>query len=236
VTDTRYTLTHTEVLARLYALGLDIKLSTLKRWAYEGLIEKPQRYKKGKGGKKGRAVKWSMRAVEEACAVWAVRNSNITKVPPSKSRIEEVKHEVERVYRYPAAIYILRRLVKSPLKRDDDDSPSDVFTVLNTDKVTMKLVDDDEMHKLITAWITAIEKARKGWPIPEPVKVIFHWHAIPIRSEMLAGHPQKRWDHDDRADVCDYELEGVSLDKATQDEVVFLIDGEDSRTHAVFVG
>src|SRR5665647_715610 len=145
--DTRYTLTHEEFLAHLESLGLHIKLSTLKRWAYEGIIERPQRYKRGKGGKKGRAVKWSVRAVEEACAVWTIRNSNITKALPSKLKIAKVKRKVERIYRDPAAAtYDLRTPLRSPFKIPENESPPEVLTTLNVDKVKMKLAEDDEMH------------------------------------------------------------------------------------------
>src|SRR5665647_980813 len=131
MTDTRYTMTHEEFLAHLEALGLHIKLSTLKRWAYEGIIERPERYKRGKGGKKGRAVKWSLRAVEEACAVWVIRNGNITKALPSKSKIEEVKREAELVYHYPNPTYSWQPLTKRPLRRNKRDSTPEVFTVQN---------------------------------------------------------------------------------------------------------
>ena len=111
-----YTLSHGEFQARVQAaLGFSIGLSTLKRWAYEGIITRPQRYRTGKGGKKGRAVKWSPRAVEEACAVWAIRNSNITRAFPSIKRIEEIKRAAELVYLSPlTAVYIRRSRIESP--------------------------------------------------------------------------------------------------------------------------
>ncbi len=235
-----FTLTHEDFQAQLEDLGVKIDLSTLKRWAYEGIIERPQRYRKGKGARRGRAVKWSSRAVEEACAVWAIRNDPITKGFASKKRIEEVNRAVSRVYQFPTAKYKLRASSRSPSpKKDEDDALPDIVTGLNIDEVTMKLVEDDVLHNLMTTWIAATEKARKGWPVPQTAKVIFHWYSIHFRFGTppvytLEDHSEMLWDYKATDDVCDYRLEGVTLEKATRDEVIFCVDGEDRRTLIVF--
>jgi hypothetical protein len=91
------------------------------------------------------------RAVEEVCAVWAIRKNSVPKALPSRKRIQEVKRAVGRVYQYPTAVYKLRRSFQSPpLEGDEDGAPPDIAAGLNIDEVTMKLVDDDVMHNLMT--------------------------------------------------------------------------------------
>ena len=80
-----------ELQSALHDLGADIPQNTLKRWGYDGLIRRPQRYKKGRGGGKGRAVSWSWDAVAEAAAIWAIKNAGILKAPPSKKMIDAIK-------------------------------------------------------------------------------------------------------------------------------------------------
>jgi hypothetical protein len=236
-----FTLTHEDFQARLEDLGLKIGLSTLKRWAYEGVIERPQRYKKGKGGRRGRAVKWSSHAIEETCAVWAIRNNPITKGFASKKRIEEVKRAVSRVYQHPTAEYKLRTSSRSPApKEDEEDSLPNIVAGLSIDEVTMKLVGDDVLHNLMTTWIAATEKARNGWPVSQTAKVIFHWYGVHYRFGKppvydLRDRSQMPWDHDVIDDIYEYRLERVTLEEATRDEVIYFIDGEDSRTRDLLI-
>ena len=236
-----FTLTHEDFQAQLEDLGLTIDLSTLKRWAYEGIIERPQRYRKGKGGRRGRAVKWSSRAVEEACAVWAIRNNPITKGFASKKRIDEVKCAVARVYQYPSAEYNLRASSRSPPpKQDQDDALPHIVAGLNIDDVTMKLVEDDVLHNLMTTWIAATEKARLGWPVPETAKVIFHWYGVHYRFGEppvydLRDHLEIPWDYNVVDDIYEYRLEHVTVEEATRDEVIYFIDGEDSRIRDLMI-
>lgn len=51
----------------------------------------------------------------------------------------------------------------------------------------------------------------------------------------LADHLEIPWNYDYNDDVYDYQLECITLKKAMKDEVVYFIDGEDSRTQAVIV-
>lgn len=235
-------LTHEELQARLQALDLHIGLSTLKRWAYEGVIQRPQRYKRGKGGKKGRAVKWSPRAVEEACAVWAIRNGNITRKIPSIKTIEEIKRAVRRVYQSPIAVYRIPlppKIHSLSLEENEENEPlEEVVAGLDIDDVSMELVDDEELHSLMTIWIAAAEKARKGWLVTEPAKVVFHWYRVherfgtpPVYS--VSDHTEVRWDHYESDDLGENKLECITLEIAERDEVKYLIDGEDSRRDAL---
>jgi len=113
-------------------------------------------------------------------------------------------------------------------------SPPDVLTTLNVDKVKMKLAEDDKMHDLITTWIAATEKARKRWPIQRPAKVIFNWRGIPLESKTPPdGRSKNKWYSDVNDNVSGYELEGITIVEGEPEEVIFYMDGEDSRTIAV---
>ena len=97
-----------ELQSRLRELGVDIPQNTLKRWGYDGLIPRPERYKHGKGsGKKGRAASWSEDAVTEAAAIWAIRNGKIIKTALLRKLIPYIKHSALHVYEYPMAVYAL---------------------------------------------------------------------------------------------------------------------------------
>jgi hypothetical protein len=201
--------------SRLRRIGVDVPKNTLKRWAYDGLIARPHRYKKGRGGGKGRAVSWDRAAIADAAALWAVREASSRKLLPSKKRIDVIKHAVSHVYEYPFAIYALR--------------PGDPI-----DAVALKFVDEgfpgltlfpgrtlpdrsDALNSLVVVWICAKEKARRIKPIPQPVRVTLHWKPIKEISDT------------ERTIVESYKLEKTTIDVADRDEVIHCIGGVDLR-------
>ena len=121
-----------------------------------------------------------------------------------------MKRAVSRVYQYPTAQYKLRASSRSPPPKEDKyDALPHLVAGLNIDEVTMKLVEDDVLHNLMTTWIAATEKARKGWPVSQLAKVIFHWYSIHFRFGIppvytLEDHAEMPWDHKAIDDVCDY--------------------------------
>jgi hypothetical protein len=159
----------------------------------------------------------------------------------SKTKIQDVRREAELVYKYPNPTYSWQPLKKSPLKRNKRDSTPEVFTVQNVNEVVVKLVDNDEMHNLITTWIAAIEKARHRSPVRDPAKVIFWRRRIPYKS-VIPPYPLKTQsdsnvdeDYSTSDEPYYHELEEITLEKAIRDEVIFYMDGEDSRTRVVFI-
>lgn len=204
-----------ELQSRLRRLDVDITQNTLKRWAYDGLIPRPRRILKGKGGGKGRAITWDRAAIADTAALWAVKQAGNRKLLPSKKRIDVIKHAVSRVYEYPFAIYALR--------------PGDPV-----DAVAVKFVDEgfpgltlfpgrtlsdrsDALNSLVVVWICAKEKARRSKPILRPVRVTLHWKPIEKISDTR------------EAIVESYKLEKTTIDVADRDEVIHCIGGVDLR-------
>lgn len=205
-----------ELQSRLRELGVDIPQNTLKRWGYDGLIPRPERYKHGKGsGKKGRAASWSENAVIEAAAVWAIRHNKITNKAPSKKLIPYIKHSVLHVYEYPTAVY-------TPPVTDSNDPTQratyrDVKMTLPYDRyknIEVPQPDETMWHFLLTTWIAAEEKAKRRYPVNEKVQVIFHWSS--------RKKDEQSWT---------FDLSSISLNKSEsdKDEIIFLEDGIDLR-------
>ena len=206
-----------ELQSRLHDLGADIPQNTLKRWGYDGLIPRPKRIKKGKGGGKGRAVSWSGWALAEAGAIWAVKNAGILKVPPSKKVIEIIKFAEDSIRRYQSGCYL---------------PPRGPGTEITAESISVKFISDgfpdlylfpgrtpadksDVLNSLVVVWICAIEKVKKGMSLREPARVIIHWTPRP------ASDPE--WEDDP------YEFDGITVEKADRDEVIEYINGIDIR-------
>lgn len=170
------------VQKRLHRLGVDIPKNTLKRWAYDGLIPRPERYKKGKGKGMGRAVSWDREAILDAASLWAVKDVSGHKLMPSKKRIDVIKHAVGHVYESPFAIY---------------DNPPRKFQSAVGQSVSVKYINEgfpglllfpgktlpdrsDALNSMVVAWICAREKARRGMPIREPRRVVMHWKTADV--------------------------------------------------------
>ena len=100
--------------SRLCKLGADIPQGTLKRWAYEGLIPRPHRYRKGKGGGRGRAASWNRAAIGDAAALWAIRNAGGRKLLQSKRRIGIIKYAVEDIFHGAQRLKFVAYTVPSP--------------------------------------------------------------------------------------------------------------------------
>jgi len=205
-----------ELQSVLYDLGADIPQNTLKRWGYDGLIRRPQRYKKGKGGGKGRAVSWTWDAVAEAAAIWAIKNAGILKAPPSKKMIDAIKLTEYAVYQWPPAKY----------------SPPPPGTKITAESVRVKFVDDerqdldsypgrtpaersDLLNSLVVVWICAIEKARRGMSLQKPARVVLH--SIESNATELERLEEP------------YILKDITVEAADRDEVIERINGLDMR-------
>lgn len=92
----------TQLQSRISALiRKEIPKPTLRRWAAEGIITKPERHSKGKGGGRGRVSDWPEKAVEEAAACWYIRSGKLTLVPPSAKVLVEVKRISAQLYDSP---------------------------------------------------------------------------------------------------------------------------------------
>lgn len=205
-----------ELQFRLRELGVDIPQNTLKRWGYDDLIPRPERYKHGKGsGKKGRVVSWSEDAVTEAAAVWAIRHNKIMKKAPSRRLIPYIKRSALHVYEYPTAVYTPP--VTDPNYLAQRATYKDVKMTLPYHRykdIEVPQPDEATWHSLLTTWIAAKEKTKRRCPIDEKVQVIFHWSPRKI--------DEQSWT---------FDLSCISLKKSEsdKDEIIFLEDGIDMR-------
>jgi len=205
-----------ELQSQLRELGVDIPQNTLKRWGYDGLIPRPERYKHGKGsGKKGRAASWSEDAVTDAAAVWAIRHNKIIKMALLRKLIPYIKHSALHVYEYPTAVYA--RPVADPNHPTQRATYRDIMMTLPYDHyrdIEIPQPDEATWHSLLTTWIAAKEKAKHGCPINEKVQVIFHWSSM--------KKDEQSWTFD----LSSISLATSELDK---DEIIYLEDGIDMR-------
>ncbi len=157
-----------ELVARLQKLGIvDMPKNTLKRWAFtEKVITQPTTPKlKGRGFKSN----WHKNAVEEAAAVWAVRNCGVMKPNTlKKKRIEIIRSVAARLDDdEPVAVYSLRPIagplstqhiapenIKMKFVSEDCDG-LDLFPGQNSTEKA------DCLNELVKTWVVAIEKVRQ---------------------------------------------------------------------------
>jgi|GEM_PF-581008 hypothetical protein len=205
-----------DLQSKLRELGVDIPQNTLKRWGYDGLIPRPERYKHGKGSKqKGRAASWSEDALTEAAAIWAIRNGKIIKMALLRKLIPYIKHSALHVYEYPMAVYALP--VADPNRPTQRATYRSIIMTLPYDHyrdLEIPQPDQATWHSLLTTWIAAKEKAKRGCPINEKVQVILHWSS--------RKKDEQSWT---------FDLSSISLAKSESDndEIIFLEDGIDTR-------
>jgi hypothetical protein len=127
---------------------------TLIRWAYfDEVICKPERHEQGKG--RGKTSDWPDEVVEEAAAVWAIRNCDIVKKNAlSPKIILDIGGIAQRAFASPDAIHVLPDDVvfTTPNPRSVYD-----FSTLET-----RLVKDQDLNTLIVKWIAAKARVRNN--------------------------------------------------------------------------
>jgi len=167
-----------DITTRLHSLGVDIPPGTLRRWAAEGLISPPQRTQNPHG--RGRLSDWPEASVEEAAACWALRHFNTRWATPTVDAIKRTRRLVGKLR----------------------DTPFDILKAgLKPDGSRAMFFFSYELHPLIVLWVTAVEKARRGWHIQKPAQVTFAW--------TIEGTPQ--------AGTLKHTLVGVTLEAADRD-------------------
>ncbi|MGZ4881515.1 MAG: hypothetical protein ACXV7G_10700 [Halobacteriota archaeon] len=153
--------------------GEQIPESTIKNWAHtEKIIPTP--IGGGKGGRVrggiSRKADWPPESVEQAAAVWWVRETYRKRFGEnkklSKVRINVIKREAARLDKEPFAIYTPPP-VRGPLSLQHIDPESIKMTFVNEDCSEVGLFPGLNnaqrtacLNKLIVAWIAAREKVR----------------------------------------------------------------------------
>jgi hypothetical protein len=162
----------------------------LVRWAFnEGVIQKPEPYTSKNGivelGR-GKTSDWPPETVEQAAAVWAVRQKwreihDGKKKRLSRDRIEVVKRAAAVLDERPFAVYKLpiifgplaaQRLAPETIKMNfvsEDCDGLDLFPGADNAKKA------ECLNKLVVTWIIAVEKVRE-WKSVGMLKCIVEYH------------------------------------------------------------
>lgn len=156
-----------ELVARLQQLGIeDMPKNTLKRWAFtEKVVTQPTTPKlKGRGFKSN----WRENAVEEAAAVWAIRNCGVMKPNTlTKKRIEIIRSVAAKLDDEPFAIYTPTSMA-GPLSTKRFAAKDIEMKFLNEKCEGLDLFPGEEkedkvnnLNKLVVTWIATVEKVQE---------------------------------------------------------------------------
>jgi hypothetical protein len=180
---------------RLKELGAPIPRGTLQRWAGEGIVPSPVTYYKkrtkvgrpteGKQGKAGRFKYWLARTVEEAAAVWAIRNLSLIAAPGTlaplnaKKGKKQVHTDVVRcVQRRGRFVEMLlatdckkaASLFRSCLWPKSSPSAQDLENYLAQTRLTER-----KIHPLVPTWLLSLEKARNEIKLSKQACLLYKW-------------------------------------------------------------
>lgn len=159
----------------------------LVRWAYtEKVIDPPTRRKENgkvvKGA--GKTSEWPPETVEEAAAVWTVRDlskklaatGDRKRKRLSTKEIREIDKHARKVFASPHMTYELGNIKVT--------TPNPTF-IYNFQALEPQIVDDAALNILVISWIAAKEKAQRNIKISEHVRVIFNWYYDPPASRSI---------------------------------------------------
>jgi GNAT superfamily N-acetyltransferase len=150
---------------RLRELGVDVPDDTVRRWATTKLITGPTRY--SKSGQRGQFRDWPEESVEEAAAVWALKNlDTYLGASPNHDTIRRVRHLASEIHHRLTKETVLGSSLESILHIKKDVTPKGE---------KRDFICSYDLHPLIELWIASIEKVRHKIPISEPRRVIFLW-------------------------------------------------------------
>jgi hypothetical protein len=181
---------------------ISIPEGTLTRWVSEGLIPGPtarfEKSKKGKPGKPGRFMDWPEEAVEQAAAVWVLRNrfdySQREQVPIKPGKRRRVPNKTIALAKGKGTT--LHNLLQTDCKaasrflRTILDKKGIKVVGENNDVVSRIIHSRDEiLCSFIVVWILTVEKARRRIPITKKLHLTCRW-AIQADGEMLFEEPE----------------------------------------------
>ena len=161
-----------ELQVRLRQIGVVVKDGTLRRWATTKLIAGPERF--SKPGTQGQFRDWPEEAVEDAAAVWALKNLDTYWANPNHDTIRRVKHKAKELHELYTKHLTLDKLPGDEY-RNDVTPKGEAGTFVHS----------YDLHPLIVLWITSVEKARHKVAIKENRSVTFCW-----KREEVQGQPK----------------------------------------------
>jgi hypothetical protein len=190
----------TQLIKRLERLEVTVDIVTLQKWSKQGLIPeyetghqhkqmkkgRPKNTKKSKKGRTKKAdnrilqkglpglrSKWLPETIEEAAAVWAVRNSGITKpemILKIKDQANDVYHKAYVVCEIPPItrcfgglqprqhpLLFKTRFVSAYGPKEDNTKMNETISLFPGKTREERA---DALNKLVKIWIAAVEKVR----------------------------------------------------------------------------
>jgi hypothetical protein len=162
-----------ELVSQLHNLGIDVPKGTLRRWASEGLIKGPEPV--GRKGRRGRFMSWSSESLEQAAAIYVIRDCY-----GHKKKIKSLLAVKELVDRFYAIVNEFR-------EKEDPQVLEKLDKLLVPGKLANGtkgyVYGSSEMHPLFVMYIVTLAKIRGKKPLFEPIKVVFNWNQHLIYDE-----------------------------------------------------
>jgi hypothetical protein len=190
-----------ELHAQFHELGFEIPHSSVKRWSRQNLLPRPDvATSRGTGGGRGRSADWPDATVEQAAAIYALRNQDY---PGRKKRISPKTIIAIRVFANTFFVWLeeYRHNTDDPLLGDfrnrffsDVDVPSKF--VRETDRRNDKAKAsgsrlafyDGAREALAVKWITAVEKVSLGVPLTTSVTIRYYFaRLLPKTQDPVAS-------------------------------------------------
>jgi hypothetical protein len=178
-----------ELQSRLNEVGVVVPDGTLRRWAADGLITGPAKYKKLREGSKnryrrGRFMSWPDKAVYEAAACWAVKNLDPIGIYVPKETIKRIKTLADEFFKNVDAV---------DWRQDyaPDGTPNMYFSSY-------------DIHPLFVTYVAAYEKAFDKRRMDQQIQVKYH---VMTKLNCSKNDDSKRF----------YPVVGVELEKIDKD-------------------
>jgi hypothetical protein len=205
-----------ELHVRFRELGFELPHSSIKRWSLQGLLPQPNiAASRGVGGGRGRTADWPEATVEQAAAIYAIRNQEY---PGQKKRI--APKTVTTIRSFANTFFLSLEEYRENIDDPQLNGFSNRFFTPIDVKVPSKFVKEtdskndkgevwswrpalyDEAHEaLAVKWIATVEKVALGIPVTTPVTIRYYFGRM---------EPQKQ-DPEENARIPLCYLIGVAL-------------------------
>ncbi|MGA9079817.1 MAG: hypothetical protein WB581_06270 [Halobacteriota archaeon] len=186
-----------DMTAELKELAVTVAPGTIRRWATEKLVKPPTRNPRSKGEGRGTTSDWSDQALEEIAAIWAIKSFAFAggALSNNAARAKEwaelfyrdpISWELQEKYRLQRERYLGGGYGEPYPRREKDGPLIRQFVWLHSigtlDARRLKAQKEalrrsialwNRHFAIFTEWVAAIEKVRRGCPVPTPVDVTF---------------------------------------------------------------
>ncbi|MGA2883961.1 MAG: hypothetical protein ABSE80_02240 [Halobacteriota archaeon] len=167
----------TELSKKLRDLGITIPEHRLCRWSREGLITSHET--KGRPGKAGRYASWPDDAVEQAAAIYVLRQKNVAWKTSTRALLA-AKKIVTRFY----------EIIEEFCKTEDWQVLEDLYELYEAVESRLFLAGHPTGYMLggllrqpaVIKWIATLEKVRRDEPLDTVARVVFCWtqHVVQV--------------------------------------------------------